>query len=72
MSEEKKTNIKKIISWIAGILVAAGILGAAGYKLITGEEYKKDQAVKVEQAAAMYSDGAETVVEKVTTETIAK
>ena len=61
MSEEKKINIKKIISWIAGILVAAGILGAAGYKLITGEEYKKDQAVKVEQAAAMYSDGSETI-----------
>lgn len=61
MSEEKKINIKKIISWIAGILVAAGILGATGYKLITGEEYKKDQAVKVEQAAAMYSDGSETI-----------
>lgn len=62
------STVKKIILWIAGVLLAAGVIGTTTYKLITGEETTKDALNKVSVSAQVY---AADTVSQIVKETVA-
>lgn len=58
------TTTKKIIAWIAGVLLAAGVIGTTAYKVIVGETTTKDSLKQVATAAQQYATDTVTTVVK--------
>jgi len=61
-------TVKKIVAWIASILLAAGVIGITTYKVIVGETSTKDGLKQIATTAQQYASdtvGISTKDEKI-------